>query len=142
MQPHDVLREAARMIETGGHSQGCHARDEAGNEVPLFVDTRGATEVDMSRARLGRATAYSLYGALAAAMQQYPTSPTAIWTVVRAEAEKVLEGRGIPGGTNHLHPVVMLNEHMDTTKDDAVAFLKACADKLDPAKVGAEAANG
>lgn len=145
MLPHDVVREAANLIRTGGHSQGCHARDAHGREVPLVTNTRGTTEVDTSRARIeGGAYAYSLYGALAVAIANTATNPSAIWPVVRDEAIRTLRDKAATGGTNHLHPVILLNEHMDTTKDDAVAFLERVAVLLEPTtkQTGEVTANG
>jgi len=142
MLPHDVVREAARLIREGGHSQRCHARDEFGFEVPLFTNTRGTTEIDTSRAKIGKATAYSIYGAIAVAIQSTATNPTSIWVAVRDEALR--SAKATPGGSNNLHPVMALNEHPDTTQEDAVAFLERVALLLEPtAKQTVEvAANG
>lgn len=142
MLPHDVVREAARLIREGGHSQRCHARDEHGFEVPLFTNTRGMTEVDTSRAKVGKATAYSIYGAIAVAIQSNSTNPTPIWVAVRDEALRC--AKSVPGGNNHLHPVMALNEHPDTTAEDAVAFLERVAMLLEPTskQTSEVAANG
>lgn len=133
MLPHDVCREAAKLIRTGGHSQGCHARDRLGREVLLVVNTQGKEQVDTSRATITtEATAFSIYGALASVMALNPCNPTPIWIAVRDEAIRSMEGKRAVGGANHLHPVILFNEHMDTDKNAAVAFLERVALLLEP----------
>ena len=136
MLPHEIFRAAADLIRAGGHSKGTDARDAEGNEVPLFTNTRGMTEVDTSRAEIGEASQLSIYGALATAMNRDATNPTRVWTVAAEEAARSLEGKEVAGGTNYLHPVKALNEHPDTDAAAAIAFLERCALLAEPTKAG------
>lgn len=137
MLPHEVIRAAANLIRAGGLSKGAAARDAYGKHVQLFGGTRGDKDVDTSRASLnGAAVQFSIYGALAAVMNRTPCNPSAVWPLLRIEAEKALEGKARPGGTNHLHlhPVMALSELAEMDTDGAVAFLEGVADKIAPAK--------
>lgn len=134
MLPHEVIRAAATLIREGGHSQGSHARDALGRDVALFGHTRSGEEVDVSRAEINPAAiSFSLYGALAAVLRTAPAGMTGvIWPMVRDEALRAMDGKSTAGGTNHLHPLVLLNEHMDTDKEGACAFLERCALLVEP----------
>lgn len=139
MLPHDVILEAARLIEAGGHSQGCHARDAFGREVPLHVT--GSTET--GRASINPAAVqFSMYGAVAAVLARNPSNPSAIWPILAREAKAALAGIAVPGGTNYLHPLILLNEHMDTSQEVALAFLERCALLVEPSRAASEVANG
>jgi hypothetical protein len=128
MLPSDIFREAAKLIRAGGLSKGANARDADGNEVPLFTNTRGTTEVDESRATVSdKPTQLSLYGALATVMNRNPSNTTRIWTVAADEAMRTMTGKAVPGGTNHLHPVHLLNEYPEIDAEQACAFLERCA---------------
>ena len=43
MKPENVIRAAAKLIEEGGHCQGCNVRDVLGREIPLFDAVRSDT---------------------------------------------------------------------------------------------------
>lgn len=129
MQPANVLREAARLIETGGFSQGCHARNFFGEEIELFLP--GSSE--NGRAGLNpSAVSFSLYGAVAAVLSKGHSNPSAIWPLLAAEAAKLVGD--IPGGANHLHPLILFSEHMDTDQTKAVTFLLTLASTLEQTK--------
>jgi len=138
MLPHDVLRTAASTIRAGGLSQGCHARDAQDREVELFATGSGET----GKASINpNAVKFSIYGAVAAACSRNACNPSAIWPVLATEAAKVMAGKAAVGGSNHLHPLILLSEHMDTTTESAAAFLETLADTIKPAdKVAGEVA--
>lgn len=128
MLPHEVIRKAADLIRAGGLSQGSNARDAAGREVPLHVGGGNEGRAGINPA----AVSFSIYGALAAAMAKNATNPTPIWVVVRDEARRTMEGKARAGGTNYVHPVILLNEDVDTTKESALLFLERCALLIEP----------
>lgn len=128
MLSHEVIRAAASLIRAGGHSQGCNARDAYGREVPLYTTGSG----ENGRASINpAAVAFSMYGAVAAVIHRNPSNPSVIWPVLDTAARKAMEGRAATGGSNYLHPLILLNEHMDTDKDAAVGFLEGVASTLE-----------
>lgn len=129
MLPHNVLRTAASMIRAGGLSQGCHARDAEDREVELF--STGSSET--GRASINPAAVkFSIYGAVAAVCARNACNPSAVWPKLAEEAAKAMAGKKAVGGSNHLHPLILLSEHMDTTKESAAAFLETLADTMKP----------
>jgi hypothetical protein len=80
MQPHQILRAAAVIVETGW-CQGCGARDELGREVSLFSGDARAT-VNPA------ATSFSAYGAICKAMAVSRSGASqAMWIKLRELAQ-------------------------------------------------------
>lgn len=123
MKAHDVLRAAHAVILEGGWSAGASARDSAGGIVPLFA---GADRAGINPL----AVSFSIYGAICKAASGQPQSEPALMWETMARCAKVIAG--VPGGSNHLHPVIGINEMEGQTQDGVLAFLAACADELDP----------
>lgn len=127
MAAHDVLRQAAAIIEKGW-SPFHEATDKDGSLVPMFRNTTG----DMSRAGANpNAANYSLYGALIIAMGTHGTTGDMgrIW---RKLAELIAKDGPPAGGTNHLHPVIGFNRAEGRTQADVVALLTQAAHEFDP----------
>lgn len=131
MQPYELIRRAAKIIETQGWASGADetgqaiaARDASGNPVRLLEIGRGGE----SRAKVNPAAqSFSVYGALvkAQALHKEPTSVGLMWDTLYQLAR---EAHGAAeGGTNFVHPVIQYNETPGRTKDEVLAFMESAA---------------
>lgn len=131
MNPQDIIRAAAKIIETEGwcsgrdvNGQAIHARDQSGFPVPLYRgDNSGQDKAKVNRA----ARSFSIYGAIAKVMDANRgrvADPGMMWSVLQSVA--LAEGVRA-GGTNSVHPILQVNEQEGQTKDGILAFLERCA---------------
>lgn len=122
MKASEVIR-AAHAIIMEGWSQGANARDSQGGDVPLFAG--------LDRAAINPlAASFSIYGALCKAASGQRQEESALMWERLAIAAKARSG--IPGGTNHLHPLLGFNEMEGQTKQAVLDLLTYVADSLDP----------
>lgn len=128
MLAHEILREAATIIEAGGWSQAVHARDATGRAVGLYNTSGGTSRAAVNPA----AVSFSIYGAIVkAASQGGPgVNLSAVWPTIHELARAKNEVRA--GGNNHLHAVMAFNEAVGRTKDEVLAFLLEAADEIAP----------
>lgn len=128
MQPYELIRHAAKLIETQGWTQGAAARDLAGAEVPLLA----VGQAGDSRVRVNsRAHSFSIYGALVKAQELYgePTHIGMMWNTLMELASQL--DTTPSGGKNYVHPVIMYNENMDRTKAEVMAFMEQAASAIE-----------
>ena len=131
MQPYELIRRAAKLIETQGWACGTDeagdpvaARDASGNPVRLLsAGTGGESRVKVNKA----AVSFSAYGALVKAQELYkePTSVGLMWSTLYAMAKDL--HNAAEGGTNYVHPVIQFNETEGRTKEEVLAFMEAAA---------------
>jgi hypothetical protein len=131
MTPQDLIRAAAKIIETQGWCSGTnnqghavHVRDQSGIALSLFRGDN--TGQDKAKVNPG-ARSFSIYGALVKAMDEARgavADPGSLWEVLHAMA--LAEGVRT-GGQGYVHPVIGLNEAEGQTKDGVLAFLERCA---------------
>jgi hypothetical protein len=151
MQPHELIRRAAKIIETSGWATGVMsdkdgketpiaARDASGEPVTLFDATTGGE----SRTRVNRkAVSFSAYGALVKAQEAHGEPPHLglMWATLMVMAQEL--GNVPSGGTNYVHPVIQFNLTEGRTKEEVLAFLEQAAAaveaKLNPPAPPAEA---
>jgi hypothetical protein len=131
MQPHELIRRAAKLIEAQGWASGVDdagtpvaARDASGNAIRLLeAGTGGDSRVKVNK----RAAAFSIYGALVKAQELYkePASVGLMWDTLYRLAR---EAHGAAeGGTNFVHPVIQYNETEGRTKEEVLAFMEQAA---------------
>ena len=122
MKAHEVLR-AAHMIIADGWSQGANARDAAGVPVQLFTS--------MDQARINPlATRFSIYGAICkGGSGERWEEPRLMWETLSRRAREL---SGVPGGNNHVHPIMGFNEMPGQTKEAVLDLLQSAIDELDP----------
>jgi hypothetical protein len=128
MQPYDLIRRAAKLIETQGWTQGAAARDQAGAEVQLLaVGQAGDSRVRVNN----RAHSFSIYGALVKAQELYgePTNVGVMWNTLMELAAQL--DTKPAGGKNFVHPVITYNENMDRTLADVLAFMEQAATAIE-----------
>lgn len=133
MTPQDLIRAAAKIIETQGWCSGTdnkgkivHVRDQSGIALPLYRGDN--TGQDKAKVNPG-ARSFSIYGALCKAIHDARgavADPGGMWTVLQGIA-MAETGAERAGGTNWLHPVIGINEREGQTKDGVLAFLERCA---------------
>lgn len=138
MTPQDLIRAAAKIIETNGWCYGTdntgkivHVRDQSGIPLPLYRGDN--TGQDKAKVNPG-ARSFSIYGALCKAMHDARgavADPGAMWQVLQQMALTEGSTTARMGGTNYVHPVIAFNEREDMTKGDVLAFLERCAVELD-----------
>lgn len=142
MQPHEMIRSAAKLIETQGWAHGTvegigpvAAADLSGNPLRLMETGLGGD----SRARVSKAAwAFSIYGALVKAQEAggQPTHVGLMWDTLYAMAREL--GGSPEGGTNYVHPVIQFNEQEGRTKEEVLTFMEQVAAaieaKLNPAE--------
>lgn len=138
MTPQDLIRAAAKIIETEGWCSGTdnkgkivHVRDQSGIPLPLYRGDN--TGQDKAKVNSG-ARSFSIYGALCKALHDARgavADPGGMWTVLQGLA--LTEGPTTErmGGTNWVHPVIAFNEREGMTKDGVLAFLERCAVEFD-----------
>ena len=127
MAAHDVLRQAAALVEAGWSQADSHALNASGAPVPLFGGLAG----DTARAGVNPAAVrFSLYGAVVKALHMAPgIDPNPIWL----KLDEIVRGTGyVTGGTNHLHPVIGYNNAEGRTQAEVQAVLLLAAEELDP----------
>lgn len=119
----DILREAARLIDAQGWSQGAAARNAGGDQVPLFA---GDTKARVNSA----AVSFSIYGALVKANDTLGGGHSGLmWDTLY----RLAKGETPHGGTNYVHPVIQFNEEAGRTKDQVMLFLLDAATACDGA---------
>lgn len=129
MKPSEVVLGAIEVLNTAGWCQGAAARDNQGNDIPLYeVSTNGD-----GRTRINaKAAAFSIYGAIAKVLQDAgsaaPQTGT-MWDTLSRLAVAIPSSPKEPNHT-HIHPVVLYNEDMDRTKEQVIAFLTNAASEL------------
>jgi hypothetical protein len=138
MTPQDLIRAAAKIIETQGWCSGTdnkgkivHVRDQSGIPLPLYKGDN--TGQDKAKVNPG-ARSFSIYGALAKALHDAKgavADPGSMWLVLDRMAASE-PGARQRGGTNWVHPVIDFNEREDMTKDGVLAFLERCAVEFEP----------
>lgn len=131
MQPYDLIRRAAKIIETSGWAAGTDdkggavaARDASGDPVTLF-DTASGGE---SRTRVNRkAVSFSVYGAMVKAQEAHGEPPHLglMWATLMQLASEL--GNIPSGGTNYVHPVIQYNMAEGRTKEEVLAFMEQAA---------------
>lgn len=120
MNASETIRKARDIIAESGWCQGTHARDAAGNGVPLFAH-EARSGVNPS------AVSFSIYGAIVKAAEGQPqTEARLMWNALQQMAES--HGSLVTGGTNFLHPVMGYNEQPGRTVDEVIEFLTLCAE--------------
>lgn len=142
MQPQDLIRKAAKLIEAQGWASGpadeggaVAARDATGAAVRLMASgTGGDSRVKVNPA----AWSFSIYGALVKAQEIYgqPTHVGLMWDTLYRLAREI--GATPEGGTNYVRPVIAYNEADGRTKEEVLAFMEQAAAtieaQLDPAR--------
>lgn len=131
MQPYELIRKAAEIIETQGWACGTEpevggavaARDRSGAAVRLFGNPSGGE----SRARVNpQAWSFSVYGALVKAQEAGQVASIGLmWDVLYRMAKEL--NAAAEGGTNYVHPVIQYNETEGRTKDEVLAFMESAA---------------
>lgn len=130
MLAHEILREAALVVEAGWSPGAASARNAAGDEIPLFLWASGSA----SRASINpNAVAFSLYGSVVKvlAVPGRVASPE-MWSALQYLAKAKTLGRS--GGTNFMHPIIGFNAQEGRTAAEVVELLREVADGLDPEK--------
>lgn len=132
MTPQDLIRAAAKIIETEGWCSGTdnkgkivHVRDQSGIPLPLYRGDN--TGQDKAKVNMG-ARSFSIYGALCKALHDARgavADPGGMWTVMHKMATTEVQQRS--GGGNYVHAVIAINEREGQTKDGVLAFLERCA---------------
>lgn len=124
MKPSELIRAAIVILNETGWCQGSNAKDAMGRDVGLF---QLSNEGD-SRAKINPdATAFSIYGAIAAAMQANPVPASrTMWEVLEQRARAVA---GVRKASSHA--LVEYNETMDRTKEEVTDFLESAAVALE-----------
>lgn len=127
MQPYELIRQAARLIEAQGWSQGAAARDLAGNIVQLLDIGTGNARATVNP----KAHAFSIYGALVKAQALYaePSHIGLMWDTLMRLAREM--GAAADGGTNYVHPVIQYNETEGRTKEEVLAFMERAAGEIE-----------
>lgn len=119
MTPKEALEAAAEIVDAGW-SQGAACRDEAGNQLALFVGERSVVNP--------AGVAFSAYGAVCKAVSGGRVSdPGLMWHVLYTTAK----GDSPPGGTNYVHPVIGFNEAEGRTKAEVVDLLRRAAAEVE-----------
>lgn len=124
MTPKEALEAAAEIVEAGW-SQGAACRDEAGNQLALFVGERSVVNP--------AGVAFSAYGAVCKAVSgggwgsAGVSDPGLMWHVLYT----VAKGDSPPGGTNYVHPVIGFNEAEGRTKAEVVDLLRRAAAEVE-----------
>lgn len=136
MRTHEVIRRAAAILTEIGWCQGANATGSSGEPLPLHE----ATTAGDGRVRINpRARAFSMYGAIAKALQEADTAVPQtgrMWEVLAALAREIagtLPDKSFAIG--HHSPVIHFNEHMDRTKDEVLALLEKAALTLEKGDV-------
>jgi hypothetical protein len=145
MQPHELIRRAAKLIAAQGWAHGTDptlgpiaAMDASGQPVRLLeTGTGGDSRVKVNK----RAWLYSIYGALVKVQEQHgqPTHVGLMWDTLYALAREM----GAPeGGNNYVHPVIAYNEAEGRTQEEVLAFMEIAANTIEAKlKPPAEAAS-
>jgi hypothetical protein len=127
MQAHEVLRAAAKLVETAGWSEGGPAaRDINGREVQLYRSTGNRSTINPDAAK------FSAYGAIAVVLARPAASgvaANAMWLRLADAARAKSPSR--PGGTNYLHPLVQFNADPERTAGDVVELLLEVAKAME-----------
>lgn len=148
MQPYELIRRAAKLIETQGWARGTDetggavaARDVSGAPVRLLATATGGD----SRTKVNPAAhSFSIYGALVKAQQTHGEPPHIglMWDTLYRMAREI--GGAPEGGRNYVHPVIQYNETEGRTQEEVLAFMEQAAAaieaKLNPPAAPAEAA--
>jgi len=130
MAAHDVLRQAAALVEAGWSQGDSHAQDSAGNPVPLFGGTAG----DTARAGVNpAATRLTMYGAVVKALHTADPSAHINTRAIWDKLSELVQATGyVTGGANHVHPVIGYNNADQRTQAEVQALLLLAAEELDP----------
>jgi hypothetical protein len=121
MKASEVLRAAADLIRLNGWSVRASARDGDGQPVALWSHTAGGRPSVSPLARR-----FSIYGAICMVAEgNLQQNPTMMWSVLAQAAMDADET--VPGGTNHLHPVMGFNEAPGRTVEQVLALLELAA---------------
>lgn len=136
MQPYELIRNAARLIEAQGWAYGTSdewgsiaAFDRGGAPVRLLSTATGDARVKVNPA----AYSFSIYGALVKGQEIYgqPTHVGLMWDTLYRLAREI--GATPEGGTNYVHPVIAYNEAEGRTKEDVLAFMEQAAAAIEAA---------
>jgi len=130
MAAHDVLRQAAALVEAGWSQGDSHAQDSAGNPVPLFGGTAG----DTARAGVNpAATRLTMYGAVVKALHTADPSAHINTRAIWDKLSELVQATGyVTGGANHVHPVIGYNNAEQRTQAEVQTLLLLAAEELDP----------
>jgi len=122
MKAFEALQAAHSVIEAGW-TTGANARDSVGNVVPLFSGNE--------RARINPlAVSFNLYGGICKACADHPQAePALMWETL---ARLARARSGVPGGINHVHPILAFNETPGRTKQEVLDLLAEAIAVLNP----------
>lgn len=137
MLPQDLLRAAVTVLTEKGWTQGepgaavtFHARDHAGEPVPIYRPDKGGE----SRAAVNPAAAsFSAYGAIVAAIHQAGVpidNMELMWGTIAGLATAKLKEMAL-GGENHVHPLLAFNELKGQTVQNVIGLLQETAREID-----------
>lgn len=142
MQPYELIRKAAKLIEAQGWAHGADpaggataAFDRDGNPVRLLATGGGDARVKVNPA----AYSFSIYGALVKAQETggETASIGLMWDTLYRMAREL--GGAPEGGTNYVHPVIQYNETEGRTQDEVLAFMEQAAAAIEAALTPATA---